>query len=322
MRVSRAADAYTAKAKATATATATRTRSPATNKAGAGNSSSRCREAEKCPSPVVRAGEGARVIILRQRLPSSSVQQQTRRHVARSSSHQASITCPTGMVRRKDCQDMPVWSAAPATPATPATPVIACRNDSQDARRAAETTASLAHMVRATPMPRRPCPHGQARATSEVSHAQCAACQPDKVLGSIARLFLFRLGLCCLVPAVHCALCTTMLCAIHLLPTSWVPSPLPVLQIEKLAGKPIVIDIDYRYRAIHPLPIAAFHASATWPSASKDARTIPNAAIWHRQQWSHAPKRRVPGPLLVPCSLKKTKHSLGSSIVYHYCAVC
>jgi hypothetical protein len=150
MRVSRAADAYTAKAKATATATATRTRSPATNKAGAGNSSSRCREAEKCPSPVVRAGEGARVIILRQRLPSSSVQQQTRRHVARSSSHQASITCPTGMVRRKDCQDMPVWSAAPATPATPATPVIACRNDSQDARRAAETTASLAHMVRAT----------------------------------------------------------------------------------------------------------------------------------------------------------------------------
>jgi hypothetical protein len=193
-------------------------------------------------------------------------------------------------------------------------------------------------MVRATPMPRRPCPrpttHDQARATSEVSHAQCVACQPDKVLGSIARLFLFRLGLCCLVPAVHCALCTVLrtlyavLCALYsvlctLYSVQFTCSPgflhcrylvhsLPLLQFEKLAGKPIVIDIDYRYRAIHPLPIATFHASATWPSASKDARTIPNAAIWHRQQWSHAPKRRVPGPLLVPCSLKKTKHTLGS----------
>jgi hypothetical protein len=121
--------------------------------------------------------------------------------------HPSSITCPTGMVRRKDCQDMPVWSA---TPATPATPVIACRNDSQDARGAAETTASLAslaHMVRATPMPRRPCPVPTARPGSPprlaTPNALPVACQPDKVLGSIARLFLFRLGLCCLVPAVH-----------------------------------------------------------------------------------------------------------------------
>jgi hypothetical protein len=136
---------------------------------------------------------------------------------------------------------------------------------------------------------------GQARATSEVSHPQCVACQAYKVLGSIARLFLFRLGLCGLVPAVHCA--------IHPLPTSSSSKGTTNRETGRQA-------IDIRLRLLcRPLPIATFDASTTWLIASRDARTIPNAAILHRQQWSHAPKRRTPGPLLVPCSLKKTKHT-------------